>query len=58
MMLSHEAAKVAIVPQYFKDSILPVPKEDYPRNIIIPQCHVRYFIGTLFWTKLAPQFFW
>jgi hypothetical protein len=57
-MLDHESAKVAIIPQYFKDSNMPVPKDDFPRNIIIPQCHVRYIIGMDFWTNLMPQFFW
>ena len=45
------------MPQYFKDSILPVPKEDYPSNIIIPMCHVRYTIYVNFWQNLMPQFF-
>jgi hypothetical protein len=58
LLLNHDAAKVAVVPQYFKDSILPLPKTDYPRNIIIPQCHVRYVIGINFWTNLMPKFFW
>lgn len=57
VLRSHEQANVAVVPQYFKDSILPVPKDDYPRNIIIPQCHVRYVIGVNFWTNLIPQMF-
>lgn len=56
-MLTLEEAKIGIVPAYFKDQLLPVPKSDFPRNIIIPQCHVRYVIGVNFWTNLMPAFF-
>ena len=57
VLLTLEKAKIAIVPQYFKDSILPVPKQDYPRHVIIPQCHVRFVIFVNFWTNLVPHFF-
>ena len=56
-LMDHATAHVCVIPQFFKDSILPLPKEDYPRNIIIPQCHVRYVILVNFWTSLMPQFF-
>ena len=57
VMLELDSAKVAVVPQFFKDSILPIPKQDYPRIIIIPQTHVRYVIGVNFWQNIMPQFF-
>jgi hypothetical protein len=56
-LLDHVKAKVCVIPQYFKDSILPLPKHDYPRHIIIPQDHVRYIIGVNFWTQIMPRFF-
>lgn len=56
-MKTLDAANIAIVPQHFKDSACPTPKSDYPRHVIIPQCHVRYAIGMNFWKHLLPQFF-
>ena len=52
-----DTARIAVVPQFFKDSILPIPKQDYPRITIIPQTHVRYVIGVNLWQNLMPQFF-
>lgn len=52
-----EKANVCIVPHFFINSALPLPKIDYPRNIIIPQDHVRYVIGHNYWNHLSPAFF-
>jgi hypothetical protein len=30
VMLELDAAKIAVVPQFFKDSILPIPKQATP----------------------------
>ena len=57
MILDHESAHYCVVPAHFKASLLPIPKPEYPRNIIIPQCHVRYVIGMRFWSDLMPRFF-
>jgi hypothetical protein len=56
-LLDHAKAGVCVVPQYFNDSILPLPKHEYPRHVIIPQDHVRYIIGVNFWTQIVPRFF-
>ena len=51
-------ANFAVIHPFFgKNPILPLPKKDYPRIIIIPQCHIRYFIGLRLWKELIPAFF-
>jgi hypothetical protein len=57
ILLTPREAHYGIVPALFKDSFLPVNRSEFPRNIIIPQCHVRYVIGVNFWTHLMPKFF-
>ena len=56
-LLEHDEAFVAVIPQHFRESLLPMTKADYPRNIVIPQCHVRYTVLVNFWTNLMPAFF-
>lgn len=56
-LLSHDVANVGIVPAYFKKQLLPMTRDDYPRNIVIPQCHVRYEIVVNFYQQLMPQMF-
>ena len=56
-LMTHSEAGVCIVPSYFHEGILPLPKADYPYNIVIPQCHVRYLVGHLFYNHLMPKLF-
>ncbi len=56
-LLSHAEAGIAVIPSLFLDSVLPMPMTDFPRNIIIPQCHVRYYIQLQFWNEVLPSFF-
>ena len=56
-LYSHEEAKVAIVPKYFEDQIMPLPRRDYPQHIIITQPFVRYTIGMNAWSYIMPSFF-
>ena len=56
-IFSHAEAKVAIMPNYFDEAIMPIPRSDFPRHIIIPFPHVRYTIGLGAWTNLLPRFF-
>ena len=51
----HDAAHWEVVDEYFSNKGLS--KSDYPMNIIIPQCHVRYVIGCRFWNYLMPEMF-
>ena len=57
MFLTHEVANVAIIPQYFSKSLLPIHIEEYPRHMIIPIPQVRYVIGSILWNHVMPQFF-
>ena len=57
VFLSLEDSKKSIQPAFFKNSVLPLTKKDFPRNMIIPQCHVRFVVGMRFWADLMPQFF-
>ena len=57
VFLSLEVSKKSIQPAFFKNSVLPLTKKDFPRNMIIPQCHVRFVVGMRFWADLMPQFF-
>ncbi len=60
LILPLEMSRYTIVPEYFVDSNKTqkkIPKSQYPRNIFIPQCHIRYVIGCQIWTHLYPQIF-
>ena len=48
---------VAIIPKYFENSLMPLPRSDYPKHIIIPFPHVRYAIGVNVWQYLMPRVF-
>ncbi|KAL3925718.1 MAG: hypothetical protein SGPRY_003583, partial [Prymnesium sp.] len=56
-LMTHEEAGVCIVPSYFQEGVVPLPKCDYPYNIVIPHCHVRYLVGHLFYNCLMPKLF-
>ena len=56
-LLTHEEAKVAIVPSFFDNAIMPMPRSDYPRHMLIPFPHVRYAIGLKAWNDIIPKFF-
>ena len=52
-----EDARYSIVPKFFEDAIMPMPRSEYPRIIQCPFPHVRYVIGMKVWVKLMPHFF-
>ena len=56
-LMTHDEAKVAIVPMFFEDAIVPLPRSEYPRHVLIPYAHVRYMIGMNAWLNLMPSFF-
>ncbi len=56
-LMTHEEAGVAIVPRFFEEAIMPLPRSEYPRHILIPFPHVRYTIGINAWTHIMPKFF-
>ena len=57
MVHSHEDVRISIVPKYFEKAVMPMPRSDYPKHIIIPFPHVRYMLGMTFWYHLLPKFF-
>jgi hypothetical protein len=56
-LLSHEDANWRIIGKYFTDAICPILPENYPRIVLIPYPHVRYFIAVNMYTNLMPKFF-
>ena len=55
--MTHKQANVAIIPQYFGNSLMPLHKNEYPRHLIIPFPHVRYIIGSNLFNHIMPRFF-
>ena len=48
---------IEIVPQFFEQQLMPIPRSHYAKHIIIPFPHVRYALAVEFWNKTIPSFF-
>lgn len=55
--LSHREAQYTINPAYFMKLSHPLTPKEYPRNLVIPQRHVRYDVALRFWNHYLPNFF-
>lgn len=54
--LKHTETEWTLLRAFFKDNpLMPMSDDYFPRHIVIPQCHVRYIVGTCFWTTLMPE---
>jgi len=57
-IMTHEEAKVAIIPKFFEDNKdCPMKRENFMKHYIIPFPHIRFLIGQLIYGYLIPKFF-